>query len=134
MSTHKQLVPEVLRIVAAREAKAMLDEVNGVQAVVVATIDGFDIASASRTNVDPQRIAATASSIAAISAVVSAETNLGRNRSIIIDTDTDSGFAVVYSVQADVHQLVIDVVADKSAVIGQVVYRTAHFARTLTRT
>ena len=51
-----------------------------------------------------------------------------------IDTDTDSGFAVVYSVQADEHQLVIDVVADKSAVIGQVVYRTAHFARTLART
>ena len=46
----------------------------------------------------------------------------------------DSGFAVVYSVQADEHQLVIDVVADKSAVIGQVVYRTAHFARVLART
>ena len=132
MSTHKQLVPELLRTLAAREAKAMLDEVNGVQAVVVATIDGFDIASASRTNIDPQRIAATASSIAAISAVVSAETNLGRNRSIIIDTD--AGFAVVYSVQADQHQLVIDVIADKSAVIGQVVYRTAHFARVLART
>ena len=70
-----------------------------------------------------------ASSISAISSVVSQEASLGRNKSVTIDTE--SGFAVVFSVHRPDADLVINVIADGSAILGQVAYRTAQFARTL---
>ncbi len=71
---------------AHREAQRLLEEVSGVVAVVVATVDGFDVGSAMKQG-DPERVAAMASSIFAISAVVSQEASLGLSRSVTIDTD-----------------------------------------------
>lgn len=127
MSVNLQLSPAA-KVAAAREAQTFLDEVDGVTAVVIATVDGFDVASAMRSG-DAARVAAMASSISAISSVVSQEANLGRNKSVIIDTE--SGFAMVYSVHRDDAELVINVIADGSAILGQVAYRIAQFARTL---
>lgn len=107
----------------------MLDEVEGVTAVVIASIDGFDVASAIRGDADPSRIAAMASSISAISAVVSQEVALGRNRSVTIDTE--DGFAVVYSVHRPDGELIVNAIAGSRAVLGQVAYRVAQMARTL---
>lgn len=128
MSVQLNLAPTA-KVIAQREAQSFLNEVNGVTAVVVASVDGFDVASAMRSG-DAARVAAMASSIAAISAVVSQEASLGRNKSVTIDTE--SGFAVVYSVHRADAALVINVIADGSAILGQVNYRAAQFAKTLT--
>lgn len=127
MSVNLKLSPTA-KVIAQREAQSFLEEVNGVTAVVIATVDGFDVASAMRAG-DAARVAAMASSISAISSVVSQEASLGRNKSVTIDTE--SGFAMVYSVHRDDAELVINVIADGSAILGQVAYRIAQFARTL---
>ena len=127
MSVKINLAPSA-KVIASREAENMLSEVDGVTAVVIATLDGFDVASAMRHG-DPARVAAMASSISAISSVVSQEASLSRNKSVTIDTE--SGFAVVFSVHRPDADLVINVIADGSAILGQVAYRTAQFARTL---
>ncbi|AVO34129.1 roadblock/LC7 domain-containing protein [Ottowia oryzae] len=127
MSVKINLAPSA-KVIASREAENMLSEVDGVTAVVIATLDGFDVASAMRHG-DPARVAAMASSISAISSVVSQEASLGRNKSVTIDTE--SGFAVVFSVHRPDADLVINVIADGSAILGQVAYRTAQFAKTL---
>ena len=127
MSVKINLAPSA-KVIASREAEKMLSEVDGVTAVVIATLDGFDVASAMRHG-DPARVAAMASSISAISSAVSQEASLGRNKSVTIDTE--SGFAVVFSVHRPDADLVINVIADGSAILGQVAYRTAQFARTL---
>lgn len=114
--------------IAQREAQDLLDQVEGVNTVVVATVDGFDVASALRTG-EAARVAAMASSIAAISAVVSQEASLGRNKSVTIDTE--AGFAVVHSVYREDAELVIIVIAQGGALLGQVNYRVAQFARAL---
>ncbi len=126
--TVKLNLPATVKVLAQREAQALLADINGVTAVVVATVDGFDVASAMRTG-DAARVAAMASSISAISSVVSQEASLGRNKCVTIDTE--SGFAVVYSVYRSDAELVINVIADGSAILGQVNYRTAQFAKTL---
>lgn len=126
--TAKFQLPADAQALAEREAQNLLAEVDGVSAVVVATVDGFDVASAMRTG-DAARVAAMASSIAAISAVVSQEAELGRNRSVTIDTE--SGFALVYNVHRDDTPLVINVIANGDAMLAQVNYRTAQLARTL---
>lgn len=127
MSVKINLAPSA-KVIASREAENMLSEVDGVTAVVIATLDGFDVASAMRHG-DPARVAAMASSISAISSVVSQEASLSRNKSVTIDTE--SGFAVVFSVHRPDADLVINVIADGSAILGQVAYRTAQFAKTL---
>lgn len=122
-------LPEAAKTLARREAQQILEELSGVRSVVVATIDGFDLASASHDPADAARIAATASSIAAIGAVVSQETLNARSRSIIIDTE--AGFAVIFNVHRHDIELVINVVADRNAVLGQVNYRVGRFAQAL---
>ena len=123
--------PETVRSLAHGEAQKMLNELNGVTAVVIATVDGFDVASALTGDADAARIAAMASSIFAISTVVSQEAALGRNKSVTIDTE--SGFAVVYSVHRSDAELVINVIADSRAILAQITYRTAQLARLLTQ-
>ncbi|MBX3655524.1 MAG: hypothetical protein KIS62_13795 [Ramlibacter sp.] len=117
------------RALAQQEAQGILDDVAGVTAVVVATVDGFDVASVVRNSLDASRVAALASSICAIGDVVSAEARLGRNRSITVDTD--DGMAVIHAVHRPDVGLVINVVARADAIIAQVNYRTAAAARAL---
>jgi predicted regulator of Ras-like GTPase activity (Roadblock/LC7/MglB family) len=117
------------RLLCQSETEKIMQELEGVTAVVVATADGFDIASSVRAGQDPSRIAAMASSIAAISYVVSAEAKLGTGKRVTIETD--AGFAMVYSVpRADV-ELVIIVVSDGRTLVGQVAYRSAAAAALL---
>jgi predicted regulator of Ras-like GTPase activity (Roadblock/LC7/MglB family) len=125
----KGKVPAWLSAAADREARRIVDEVAGAQAVVIATADGFDVASAMFTSVDATRIAALASSIAAIGEVVSIEARLGRTRSVTVDTD--AGFAIVFSVPREEIPLVINVVAGTGAVLGEVNYRGAAATRAL---
>ena len=120
---------DTARALAQSESQKLLAEVAGVTTVVVATVDGFDVASATGSDADPSRIAALARSIAAISTVVSEEAALGLGRSVTIDTE--SGFAIVHNVRRLDAELVINVIASHSAVLGQVAYRTAQFARAL---
>ena len=127
MSAPAPLAPSATSI-AQREAQDLLDQVEGVNTVVVATVDGFDVASALRTG-EAARVAAMASSISAISAVVSQEASLGRNKSVTIDTE--AGFAVVHSVYREDAELVIIAIANGGALLGQVNYRVAQFARAL---
>lgn len=70
-----------------------------------------------------------ASSIAAISAVVSQEASLGRSRSVTIDTE--AGFAVVFSVHRPDVPLVIHLIAGPDVLIGEAIYRSGQLAREL---
>lgn len=120
---------ETLKALALSEAQKLLAEVGGITTVVVATVDGLEVASAINGDADAARIASLASSIAAISTVVTEEAALGLGKSVTIDTE--SGFAIVHSVRRTDAELVINVIANSSAVLGQVAYRTAQFARAL---
>jgi predicted regulator of Ras-like GTPase activity (Roadblock/LC7/MglB family) len=112
-----------LKLKAASEAQHILDEVAGVTAVVIATPDGFEIASASLRSFDPSRIAAMASSISAMGAVVSQEARLGRCKCVTVATD--DGFALFSPVRNPETELVVNVLASAHAVLAQAMYRTA---------
>ncbi|MGJ7592356.1 roadblock/LC7 domain-containing protein [Variovorax sp. ZT5P30] len=114
---------------AQREVQKLVDELSGVTSAVVATADGFDVASASTGDADPARVAAMASSIVAIGGVVSEEAGLGRHKSVMILTE--SGFAIFCSVHRCDGELVINVIARDSAVPALVAYRATQLAKTL---
>jgi predicted regulator of Ras-like GTPase activity (Roadblock/LC7/MglB family) len=122
-------MPAGLREAAQKAATACLADVVGVTAVVIATVDGFDVASAFRGNQDAARIAAMASSISAISSVVALEAGLGSFRSVTINTD--SGFAIVHAVPRSDIEVVIHVIADGDAILAQSVHRAGVMAKIL---
>lgn len=122
-------MPDGLAQAAQRAASACLTEVVGVNAVVIATVDGFDLAAAVRDGHDAARIAAMASSISAISAMVAREAGLGNIKSVTIGTD--NGFAIVHAVARPDVELVIHVIADGDAMLAQVMHRISVMAKVL---
>lgn len=130
MSTvQAQAHPELVRLVAQQQAELIVQEIEGVQAVVVATIDGFEIASEIRSALQAPRISALASSIAAIGEVVSSEAQLGSVRSVTVDTG--AGAAMIHTIRQGAESYVLIVIADSRALIGQIAYRTAAAARAI---
>lgn len=127
--TQSHAVSSLLKNLAVREAQAFLNELTGIKAVVIATIDGFDIASATTGTIDASRIAAMASSISAIGAVVAQETSLGAANSVVINSD--QGFVQVFTVNRKDVQLIVNVVSDSTGVLAQVAYRGRTMAQTL---
>lgn len=126
--TRFTITPQV-SAAATAQADSIISELTGVTAVVIATIDGFDVACALRRAVDASRIAALASSIAAIGEVVSSEAGLGTSRCVTVETD--AGFAVAHRVaRADI-AMVVKVLGGPDAVLGQVKYRAAAAAAAL---
>lgn len=124
-------VNDTIRKMAQAEANSVLSDLTGILAVVFATIDGFDIASAGKSDIDPAKIAAMASSISAIGTVVGQEVNLGRSKTITINSE--HGFAFLGSIQrADIPMVVI-VIADRNAILGQVAYRSNQVIKSLER-
>lgn len=122
-------ISRLLKLKAASEAQRILDEITGVSAVIIATPDGFEIASASLLSFDPSRIAAMASTISAMGFVVSKEARLSRCKFITVGTD--DGFALFSTARNDEAELVVNVIANAGAVLAQVMYRTAACVRLL---
>jgi predicted regulator of Ras-like GTPase activity (Roadblock/LC7/MglB family) len=114
---------------AKDECHHFLSEQNGVLAVVIASVDGFDLASSITGTLDASRIAAMSSSIAAIGSVVTQEVHIGASKSVTVNTE--NGFVyITYLELAGVSQ-VLNVIADKSAVLAQVIYRCNEIGKRL---
>jgi predicted regulator of Ras-like GTPase activity (Roadblock/LC7/MglB family) len=114
---------------ARHSISAFLREIVGVTAVVIASLDGYDLVSAFKSGADASRIAAMGSSISALGTVVAAESGMGETKSVIITAE--SGFAVVQGARhGDLH-LVINVMADSEAILAQVLLRAASVAKEL---
>ncbi|MES2973056.1 MAG: roadblock/LC7 domain-containing protein [Pseudomonadota bacterium] len=114
---------------AARRAVQALRAVGGVKAVVVATSDGFDVASEAAHGIDPARVAAMASSIGAIALVAAQEGGL--NDCDQMTVGAKDGFFHLRHARHPELELIIAVIAGESAVLAQVHYFTAEQVRLL---
>lgn len=118
-----------LLIKANDECQQLLSGHTGILAVVIASGDGFDIASAVTKKLVPARIAAMASSIAAIGAVVSQEASLGDSKSVTVNTE--NGFTYITHIEIDGKNCILNVVADSSAILAQIIYQSAEIGKRL---
>ncbi|WP_374665427.1 roadblock/LC7 domain-containing protein [Ramlibacter sp.] len=122
-------VPPALRAAAQAQAEALLREVSGMRAVLAATADGFELAAALAAAVDTARLAALASSIAAIGEVVSAEAGMGDSRTVIVETA--GGLVLVHRVPRSDVSCVLTALAGPDALLGQVKFQLAAAASAL---
>ncbi|MES2675805.1 MAG: roadblock/LC7 domain-containing protein [Pseudomonadota bacterium] len=114
---------------AKDESDNFLSEQSGILAVVIASVDGFDIASSLAGTLDASRIAAMASSIAAIGSVVTQEVHIGASKSVTVNTE--DGFVYITYLDLAGVSHVLNVVADKSAILAQVIYRCSETVKRL---
>lgn len=128
---NKTTVDANLSDLAHREVESVMAMFKDVSAVVVSTQDGFDIASSVKpgSHADAGKVAAMASSIAAIGSVVAKETVLGGCKSISINAA--DGFMLITSIPRKDLQLILSVVAGRDTVPAQIVVRSRQSAKAL---
>lgn len=115
-----------LRHAAHGLAQQLHQDIRGARAVLVSSPDGFELAQAGNLD-DAARLAAMASSIAAIGQVVSQETSLGRPQCLVIDAE--HGFLLLRTLQAGEHGLVLSVLTNRDALLGMAMHAVNHTAR-----
>ncbi len=123
-------VPAPLAAAAAAKVDQIMGHV-GVIAVVISTTDGFDVAARVESTAKVSNLAALGSSIAAIASAVTEESRVGGVESLAIGAA--DGHVLVVGVAHPQHPLTVNVVAQKSAVLGQVLYATRQCALDLAR-
>lgn len=114
---------------ARSECRKLLAEQVGVLGVVISSVDGFDVASAVTRDLEPAKIAAMASSIAAIGIVVSQEASLGANKSITVNTE--DGFVYITNIELAGQLCALNVIANSSAILAQIIYHSGEIKRRL---
>lgn len=122
-------IPDHIRNTAYTECQQLLGAQNGIMAVVIASGDGFDLTSAVLKSLDPARIAAMASSISAIGAVVSQEVSLGKSKSVTVNTE--DGFVYITHIELAGTRYILNVVAGQSAILAQVIYQCSEIGKRL---
>ena len=110
-------------------ADALLDKLGEARAVVVATEDGFELAFAMRDTIDPARIAAMTSSIAAIGEIASREAGIGQTRCFMVEAS--DGYLVMRSAQNKQVRLVLTALARRDALLGMVMNAVNESAKAL---
>jgi predicted regulator of Ras-like GTPase activity (Roadblock/LC7/MglB family) len=118
---HFEKINTTLQLQMQQELQALSDGTSGVVALVLATVDGFSIASVASETMDTSRIAALASSMSAIGQVAANETQLGSCKSLTIDTS--EGFMCVFAMQIKNLDLVLTVLANSQSILAQVIYK-----------
>ncbi len=99
----------------------LLIEVSGVQAVLLATTDGLEVANAAvRKDFDQAKVAAVSSSILAMVQAFVGEIRLKGCQSLILDAE--NGKAFINAVPCTNHPMVMVVLANNNVLMGQLLH------------
>ena len=116
------------KILIQRDCERLVSQQDGVKAAVIASLDGFDVASAtSGPGVDPSRIAAMASSISAIGGVVSHEALIGDAQSVTVKTQ--SGFLYLSNLIIDAEPYILSLICNSEALLGRIMLESNALSR-----
>ena len=120
-----------LTMQADKTLETLMGEVQGAVSAVLSTVDGFAVAAKTDTEEQGARVAAMASSISAICSVVGEETEVGAHQSITIQSE--NGYVVMVQVAHAVQPMILNLVANKTAVLGQMIYFARQAANQLAK-
>lgn len=115
---------------ASQQIHELLNMVSGVDFVMLSSADGFELALASKKNLDNRgKIAAVSSSILAMVSAFIVEIHLSGCKTITLDAD--NGKVILTAVDHPQYPLVLIAVASKEVLIGQLLYAIKKTAETL---
>ncbi len=97
-----------------------VSETIGVTAALVATTDGFEVASVLHQSLAQEKMAAMTSSILALGEAVLAEAELSDCQNVVIEAA--GGLIVMLAIGDARGELLLSVIADRNAMLGQVLW------------
>jgi predicted regulator of Ras-like GTPase activity (Roadblock/LC7/MglB family) len=119
MLSSKRVAAPALIAIAKQQALEILNNVSGIDSVLLCSTDGFELASVhKRSSYDGNKIAAVSSSILAMVSAFVGEIKLIGCQSITLDAA--NGKAVICAVPAKNHPMVLVITASQDVLLGQV--------------
>lgn len=109
--------------------KKLMEDVRGIKAVVISTEDGFEVAAHVENTAQVSRLAAMASSLAALGAIAGEESQLGNCDNIMLGAQ--NGHLVMMQAKHSKLLLIVSIITGKDAIIGQVLYFCRHATKVL---
>ncbi len=92
---------------------------------VISTVDGFEIAASLDRSLSAAKLSAMTSSLLALSEAISRESALGVSRDMVIDAEL--GRLLLMEVPASDSRLLLTVLCDNAATLGQVLWAVKAF-------
>jgi predicted regulator of Ras-like GTPase activity (Roadblock/LC7/MglB family) len=114
---------------AVAHAHQLRTELPGVDAVLLSTADGREIAGVADDRFDRSRLAALSSSLCALGDVVAAEAAQGASRCVLVETA--AGFVLLQNIPKPEFPMVLTLVASAETVLGMAKYRLGLVAQEL---
>lgn len=118
-----------LKTVSDAAINKLMDDVWGIKAIVISTEDGFEIAARIENADHISRLAAMASSLAALGAIAGEESQLGICDNIMIGAE--NGYLIMLQAKHPKINLIISIITGKDAVMGQVLYFAKQASKSL---
>lgn len=109
-----------LQAAASAVIHQLMDDVRGIKAVVISTEDGFELAARVENTAQVTRLAAMASSLAALGAIAGEESQLGVCDNIVIGAE--NGHLVMMQARHPGMVMIISMITGTDAIMGQVLY------------
>ena len=117
----KRSAPAELVQFAQEQINEIINHVRGVHFVMVCSTDGFELATIhKRNNYNNSKLAAVSSSILAMVSAFIKEIQLIGCQSITLDAE--NGKAILTSVPASKHPMIIVALSDKDVLLGQLLH------------
>ncbi|AXI01947.1 roadblock/LC7 domain-containing protein [Aquirhabdus parva] len=114
--------PQVLVQAAHIEINALLNDLQGIDSVLLASTDGFELTSVhKKPDFEAGKFAAVSSSILALVKAFLTEINLVGCQSITLDAE--NGKALIVSIPAVDHPMVMVVITDSTVLLGNLLHR-----------
>jgi hypothetical protein len=98
----------------------LFTKLSGVQALVVASIDGFAVASRAIIEVDANKVAAMASSFSALGVVVAEESHIGAKK--IVTLEAQDGYVILLDIARTDFPMVLSITASSNTVLAHTLY------------
>lgn len=114
---------------SAGELDELMTALSGLIAVVIATADGFEVASRGRADVEIAKLAAMACSISALGAMVGTESGIGQYQSVVIEAD--EGYVLIMEIPHPSYPMIMNLVVGSEEMLGQALYRAKRAAARL---
>ena len=98
----------------------LFNKLSGVNALLVASVDGFPIAYRAIIDVDANKVAAMASSFSALGVVVADESHIGSKK--VVTLEAEDGYVILLDISHIDFPMVLSITASKNTVLAQTLY------------
>ena len=118
-----------LQLAVEQVLDEFMEELKGLTAVLVASSDGFEVAARGRSSLEVSKLAAMACSISALGGMVGDESAIGQYQNVVVEAD--DGYVVILDIPHPEYPMILNMVATREEVLGQVLYRAKRAASRL---